>query len=62
MKGETLAWRRIFSDAAKGEAFWHVNSAGLIEIAANRADAARLLGLAVGDPVRLSGSPDSRWH
>jgi S-adenosylmethionine hydrolase len=62
VKGETLAWRRIFSDAAKGEAFWHVNSAGLIEIAANRADAARLLGLAVGDPVRLSGSPDSRWH
>jgi len=62
VKGKLLAWRRTFSDATKGEAFWHVNSAGLIEISANRADAARLLELAVGDPVRLSGSPDSRWH
>lgn len=62
VKGKRLAWRRVFSDAAKGEIFWHVNSAGFIEIAANRADAARILGLAVGDPVKLSGSPDSRLH
>lgn len=62
LKGNILPWRKVFSDAAKGEAFWYVNSAGLIEIAANRASAAQLLGLAVGDVVRLSGSPDSRLH
>lgn len=61
-KGKALNWRRVFSDAAKGEAFWYVNSAGLIEIAAKRASAAQLLGLAVGDPVKLSASPDSRLH
>ena len=62
VKGKALPWRKMFGDAAKGEAFWYVNSAGLVEIAANRANAAQLLGLAVGDVVKLSGSPDSRLH
>lgn len=62
VKGKKLAWRKVFSDAAEGEAFWCVNSVGLVEIAANRANAAHLLGLAVGDVVKLSGSPDSRLH
>jgi len=62
VKGHALAWRRTFSDAAKGEAFWYVNSAGLVEIAANRASAAGLLDLKVGDLVRLSGSREGRWH
>lgn len=61
-KGTALAWRRTFSEAAKGEAFWYVNSAGLVEIAANRANAAELLGLKVGDPIKLSGSPESHLH
>ncbi len=62
VKGKLLTWRRVFSEAAKGEAFWYVNSAGLIEIAVNRGNAAQLLALAVGDQVKLSGSPDSRLH
>lgn len=62
VKGRTLPRHRVFADAAKGEAFWHVNSAGLVEIAANRARAAELLDLKVGDPIRLSGSPDSHLH
>lgn len=62
VKGQTLAWRRTFSEAAKGEAFWYVNSAGLVEIAVNRGNAAELLGLKVGDPVRLSGSRESHLH
>jgi hypothetical protein len=62
VKGTVLTWRRTFSEAAKGEAFWYVNSSGLVEIAANRANAAELLGLRVGDPVRLTGSPESRLH
>jgi len=62
VKGRTLSWRRTFSEAAKGEAFWYVNSSGLVEIAANRSSAAQSLGLAVGDSVRLSGSPGSHSH
>jgi len=62
VKGNVLPWRRVFVEAGKGEAFWHVNSSGLIEIAVNRGSAAEKLGLKVGDPVRLSGSPDSQLH
>ena len=62
VKGHSLAWRRVFAEAGKGEAFWYVNSEGLIEIAANRVSAAQLLDLRVGDPVRLAGSPGSHWH
>jgi len=53
VKGSVLPWRRVFVEADKGEAFWHVNSSGLIEIAVNRGSAAEKLGLKVGDPVRL---------
>jgi len=56
IKGKTLPWRRIFADAGKGELFWYQNSAGLIEIAANRANAAAFLGLKVGDLVKLSST------
>jgi len=62
VKGNVLPWRRVFVAAAKGEAFWHVNSSGLIEIAVNRGSAADKLGLKVGDSVRLSGSPESHLH
>lgn len=62
VKGRPLPYHRVFAEAPKGTVFWYVNSAGLVEIAANRASAAALLGLKVGDPVRLSGSPDSRLH
>ena len=62
VKGQNLAWRRTFSDAPKGEAFWYVNSVGLVEIAANRGNAAEVLGLKVGDPVRLAGLSGSHLH
>lgn len=61
VKGRALPYCRTFAEAGKGEAFWHVNSAGLVEIAANRASAAELLGLKVGDKVNLIGPlPESR--
>jgi S-adenosylmethionine hydrolase len=44
----------VFSEAAPGALFWYENSIGLIEIAANRASAASLLGLCVGWPLVLS--------
>ncbi len=62
VKGNVLPWRRVFAEAEKGEAFWHVNSSGLIEIAVNRGSAAEKLGLRVGDPVRLSGLPENPLH
>ncbi|MGZ9078267.1 MAG: SAM hydroxide adenosyltransferase [Burkholderiales bacterium] len=54
VRDNTLRRGRVFSDTAMGELFWYENSIGLIEIAANQASAARLLGLAVGDDVRVS--------
>lgn len=62
IKGTRLPYRRTFSEAGKGEAFWYVNSAGLVEIAANRASAAETLGLKVGDVVRLPASSENRLH
>ena len=62
VKGNLIPWRRVFMEAGKGEAFWHVNSSGLVEIAVNRGSAAEKLGLKVGDPVRLAGAPEGRVH
>jgi S-adenosyl-L-methionine hydrolase (adenosine-forming) len=62
VQGKPLPWRRTFSEAGKGEAFWYVNSVGLVEIAANRASAQQLLGLKVGDPVRSGESRESHLH
>jgi len=56
VKGRPLPWRKTFGEARKGEVFWYVNGAGLLEIAANRASAAESLALAVGDVVRISGA------
>jgi S-adenosyl-L-methionine hydrolase (adenosine-forming) len=62
VKGTILPWRRVFCDAGKGEAFWHVNSSGLVEIAVNRGSAADKLGLKVGDLIGLSAMSDSQLH
>lgn len=44
---------RVFAEAQSAAAFWYENSIGLVELAANRASAAELLGLAVGDAVSV---------
>jgi S-adenosyl-L-methionine hydrolase (adenosine-forming) len=62
VKGKTIAWRQRFAEANKGEIFWYVNSVGLIEIAANRASAAALLDLKVGDLIKLLVSSNSALH
>ncbi len=49
--GQRLRYARVFSDARGGAAFWYDNSQGLVEIAMDRASAARALGLEVGTPV-----------
>jgi S-adenosyl-L-methionine hydrolase (adenosine-forming) len=53
VRGRGIAHARVFSDAKRGEPFWYVNSIGLVEIAADRASAAHVLGVAVGDPFEL---------
>ena len=62
VKGKLLPWRNTFSDAGKGELFWYQNSVGLIEIAANRANAAAFLELKVGDLVKLSRPSHGPMH
>ncbi len=61
----SLRHARVFEDAPRGAPFWYANSMGLVEIAARRASAARLLRLRVGSRVSLlnvtrSRSRDSR--
>ena len=51
--GRRLPSARTFGDVPRGEPFWYGNSSGLVEIAANAADAATLLGLAPGSPVEV---------
>lgn len=42
----------VFAQAVPNEAFWYVNSIGLVEIALDRGSAAKALGLSVGDGVQ----------
>jgi S-adenosylmethionine hydrolase len=49
--GRVLDHARTFAEAPAGILFWYENSLGLVEIAANRAPAAELLGLGIGCPV-----------
>ncbi len=53
----TVTHARTFSATSEGELFWYANSAGLVEIAANAAPAATLLGLAPGAALQLQGNP-----
>jgi S-adenosyl-L-methionine hydrolase (adenosine-forming) len=50
----TLRHARVFSAVRPGEAFWYENSIGLVEIAANRASAASLLGLCMDDEIAVA--------
>jgi len=52
VRDHRLPYARVFAEAPASGAFWYENSVGLVELAANRASAVRLLGIEVGDPVR----------
>jgi hypothetical protein len=49
--GRRLPYARVFAETAEAAAFWYENSQGLVEIAVNRASAAQLLQLKIGDGV-----------
>jgi len=49
--GRSVGHAEVFSAVPEGQLFWYRNSIGLVEIAMNRGDAARSLGLTAGAPV-----------
>ena len=51
--GHTIAHAPTFSAMPSGEAFWYVNSNGLVEIAVNTGRADQTLGLAIGSEVTI---------
>lgn len=60
-----LSHARTFAEVPEGNCFWYANSSGLVELAANRASAARQLGLHVGDAVTVTTAesrPAGRSH
>jgi S-adenosylmethionine hydrolase len=54
VRGHRLSYARVFAESPAGAALWYENSIGLIEIAANRASATELLGIEVGDAVKIT--------
>lgn len=55
-----LHYADTFSAVASGVLFWYENSMGLVEIAANSANAAELLGLAIGSSISTTARKTSR--
>ncbi len=49
-----LSKAHTFSSVPEGQAFWYVNSNGLLEIAVNQGSAAELFNLSVGTKIELS--------
>ncbi len=49
--GRRLRFAETFGRVPAGEAFWYVNSMGLVEIAVNGGSAAQVLGLGPGDAI-----------
>jgi S-adenosylmethionine hydrolase len=48
-----IRYARTFSEAEPGRPFWYPNSIGLVEIALNQGNAARVLNLRVGSTLRV---------
>jgi S-adenosylmethionine hydrolase len=53
--GRSIAPGATFSAVPHGEAFWYVNSNGLVEIAVNGGSASAVLGLRIGSKVAVEG-------
>jgi S-adenosyl-L-methionine hydrolase (adenosine-forming) len=49
-----IDYAAVFSQVGRGDLFWYENSIGLIEIAANQANAAKLLDLVVGQSIAIA--------
>ncbi|MBN2751262.1 MAG: SAM-dependent chlorinase/fluorinase, partial [Rhodospirillaceae bacterium] len=53
VKGHHLACARRFGDCRQGEGFWYKNANGLVEVAVNKGNAAKIFKADVGCPVFL---------
>jgi S-adenosylmethionine hydrolase len=53
VRGERVAYQRVFAEAPPDAPFWYENSLGLVELAVNRGSAAKQLGLRIGEAVLL---------
>lgn len=53
VRHEPILRAERFSSVPVGDAFWYINSCGLLEIAVNQGSAAAQLGLVVGDTVAV---------
>lgn len=53
--GVEVAYAPVFAAAPQGMPLWYENSLGLVEIAVNRGNAARQVGLDVGATLRVAG-------
>jgi len=54
LKGKRISTlKRTFADAAPGELLAYVGSSGLVEVAVRDGNAARLLGVSIGDQIRV---------
>ncbi len=51
-----IAHARVFAEAPSGQAFWYVNSIGLVEVAMPGSSAAKMLGLRIGQTVEWVGT------
>lgn len=49
--GQSINQGRTFSDVSVGQAFWYVNSIGLVEISIRNSSSSSVLGIKVGDFV-----------
>ena len=56
INGREIRYCETFARTTKGEPFWYINSAGLVEIAANQASAATLLEIGIGSRIARRSS------
>ena len=53
----SLTFARTFSEVQQNNCFWYKNSIGLAEISANKASAANIMDISVGDSIKLRKQP-----
>lgn len=56
INGHSIAYAKTFSATLNGSLFWYENSNGLLEIAANKNNAGKLLNANIGDKIEIENS------
>jgi S-adenosyl-L-methionine hydrolase (adenosine-forming) len=52
---QKIAHARTFSEVPIGQVFWYENANGLVELAINQGDAARMMGITIGCRLEIDG-------